>query len=128
MYKLEYEDAAEYFKSKSEAKDAAQEDRGPHKLKWKVLLSPEGKKIGATSGKYLITKVKAENIGKEILIAGPGSGALDDPRTVREFVEDMISAGRPPLSVRAIAESCRWKHHLPAINAVLEEFSEKIKI
>jgi hypothetical protein len=124
MYNLEYDNKFEFFDSKDEAKDAAQEDRGAYALKWKVLRDGKGKKIGAKSGKYTITKVKPKNIGKEILIAGPGPGALDDPRTVREFVEDMIRAGRPPLAVRAVALSCRWKHHMPAINAVLEEFSK----
>ena len=125
MYQLEYENNVEYFEDKDEAKDAAQEDRGAHKLKWKVLRDNGGKKIGAKSGKYTITKIKSEDRGTEVLIAGPGPGALDDPRTVRDFVEDMISAGRPPLAVRAVALSCRWEHHIPAINAVLEEFSKK---
>ncbi len=125
MYKLKYDDTVEYFEDKDEAKDAAQQDRVPYVLKWKVLKNKKGKKIGAKSGKYRITKVKSKDIGTDVLKAGPGPAALDDPRTVREFVEDMIGAGRRHLGIRAVAQSCRWEHHMPAINAILKEFPEK---
>lgn len=125
MYRLTYDDKEEFFDSKDEAKDAAQEDRGAYALKWKVWKNKKGKKIGARSGKYIIKKIKKENIGKEILIAGPGSGATDDPRTARDFVEDMIKAGRRHLAILAVAQSCRWDQHLPTIKAILKEFPEK---
>ena len=51
----------------------------------------------------------------------------DDPRTVREFVEDMLSEGRSPLMIRGVAQSCRWDRYLDEINEVIKEISGKFK-
>lgn len=124
MYRLKYGDVVKYFETKDEAKDAAQEHRGPYKCIWKTKRNKKGKNV-TSSGPYRIKKIKAKNIGTEILKAGPGPAAMDDPRTVRDFVEDMISAGRRHLAIRGVAQSCRWQHHMPAIDAILKEFPEE---
>ncbi len=51
----------------------------------------------------------------------------DNIRTIRDFVEDMLSEGRTPLMIRAIAESCRWAGHLEEINEAIQEISGKFK-
>ena len=51
----------------------------------------------------------------------------DDPRTVREFVEDMLSEGRSPLMIRGVAESCRWERYMEEINEIIQEISVKFK-
>ncbi len=115
-------DITQDFPTKAEAKTAAEEDRGKE-IKWKVKRDPSGKKKKITSGEvegvvYNITKIKSEKTEKEI-------PQTNEPRSARDFVEDMISDGRTPKEVMAVAQSCRWKHHLPAIKDVLEEFSKK---
>ena len=51
----------------------------------------------------------------------------DDPRTVREFVEDLLSEGRTPLMIRGVAESCRWDRYLEEINEIIKEISGKLR-
>ncbi len=51
----------------------------------------------------------------------------DNIRTIRDFVEDLLSMGRTPLMIRAVAESCRWGNHLEAINEIIQEISGKFK-
>ncbi len=48
-------------------------------------------------------------------------------RTIRDFVEDLLSAGRTPIMIRAVAESCRWGNHLEVINEIIQEISGKFK-
>ena len=51
----------------------------------------------------------------------------DDPRTLQEFVEDMMSAGRRPLYIVGVAEACRWNKQIPEIKEIIQEFSKKFK-
>ena len=51
----------------------------------------------------------------------------NNTRTVRDFVEDLLSEGRTPLMIRAVAESCRWAGHLQEINEAIKEISTKFK-
>ena len=51
----------------------------------------------------------------------------NNPRTIRDFVEDLLSEGRTPLMIRAVAESCRWANHLEDINEIIQEISGKSK-
>ncbi len=48
-------------------------------------------------------------------------------RTIRDFVEDLLSEGRTPLMIRAVAESCQWAGHLEEINETIQEISGKFK-
>lgn len=110
------------FPTKAEAKAAAENDWGK-KIQWKIK-SRKKKKVwsGDLGGvAYYIQKIKSEKTEKEI-------PQTNEPRSARDFVEDMISDGRTPKEIMAVAQSCRWKHHLPTIKDVLEEFSKKLKI
>ncbi len=51
----------------------------------------------------------------------------NNPRTIRDFVEDLLSEGRTPIMIRAVAESCRWAGHLQEINDAIKEISIKFK-
>ncbi len=51
----------------------------------------------------------------------------DNIRTIRDFVEDLLSEGRTPIMIQAVAESCRWAGHLDAINELIKEISVKFK-
>ncbi len=48
-------------------------------------------------------------------------------RTIRDFVEDLLSEGRTPIMIQAVAESCRWAGHLDEINELIKEISVKFK-
>jgi len=127
MYRLKairygVEDFARNFENKAAAKEAAQDDYGEDGIRWKVKRNQKGKKVGATSRDlgpvmYDITKVETFPIMKMVPF-------VPYERTVRDFVEDMISKGWRPKEVYAIALGCRWRHHLEAVKGVLEEFSE----
>lgn len=51
----------------------------------------------------------------------------DNTRTIRDFVEDLLSEGRTPIMIRAVAESCRWSNNLQEINDIIKEISGKFK-
>ncbi len=51
----------------------------------------------------------------------------DNIRTLRDFVEDLLSESRTPKMIRAVAESCRWAGHLEEINDLIQEISVKLK-
>ncbi len=51
----------------------------------------------------------------------------NNTRNIRDFVEDLLSIGRTPLMIRAVAESCQWTGHLEEINEIIQEISGKFK-
>jgi len=51
----------------------------------------------------------------------------DDPRTVREFVEEMLLAGRCDEMILAVATACRWNSYIQEIKEILKQFSGILK-
>jgi len=47
--------------------------------------------------------------------------------TVRAFVEDMLSDGRTPKEIIAIAQSTRWKGDIKEVKEIIKSFSKKFK-
>ncbi len=47
-------------------------------------------------------------------------------RTVRDFVEDLLSSGRSAKQVLIVAENSRWKTSLIEVKQVLSTFSGKL--
>ena len=48
-------------------------------------------------------------------------------RTVREFVEDLLSDGRTPDEILVVAENTRWKVDVEEIKSIIKSFSKKFK-
>ena len=48
-------------------------------------------------------------------------------RTVREFVEDLLSDGRTAKQILAVADSTQWKLQTKEIEEVIKSFSNKFK-
>ena len=48
-------------------------------------------------------------------------------RTVREFVEDLLSDGIEPKQILAVARSTRWKSDIEEIKEIIKSFSKKFK-
>lgn len=50
-----------------------------------------------------------------------------EKRTVRHFVEDMLSDGRTPKDILAVAKSTHWESQIEEVKGVIESFSKKFK-
>jgi len=48
-------------------------------------------------------------------------------RTVREFVEDLLSDGIEPKQILAVARSTRWKSDIEEVKEIIKSFSKKFK-
>ena len=48
-------------------------------------------------------------------------------RTLQEFVEDLLSNGRTPNQILAVAYSTRWKLQTEEIKEIIKSFSKKFK-
>ena len=49
-------------------------------------------------------------------------------RTIRDFVEDLLSDGRSIKEIITVAQNTRWKGHIDEIKEILKVFSKKLKI
>ncbi len=52
---------------------------------------------------------------------------MSEKRTVRSFVEDLLSDGRSPKHILAVAQGTRWKLEIEEVKEVLKGFSKKFK-
>ncbi len=52
---------------------------------------------------------------------------MEDTRTVREFVEDLLSDGKTPKQILAVALGTRWASNTKEIKEVIKSFSKKFK-
>ena len=49
------------------------------------------------------------------------------PREIREFVEDLLSDGKQPFEILAVAQASCWKGEKTLILEILKSFSSKLK-
>ncbi len=49
-----------------------------------------------------------------------------EARTVRDFVEDLLSDGRDADYIRMIANNTHWKSRLEEVKQIIESFSSKL--
>jgi hypothetical protein len=49
-------------------------------------------------------------------------------RTIKDFVEDLLSDGRSIKEIITVAQNTRWKGHIYEIKEILTNFSKKLKI
>ena len=49
------------------------------------------------------------------------------PREIREFVEDLLSDGKQPFEILAVASASYWKGQKKLILEILKSFSSKLK-
>jgi hypothetical protein len=52
---------------------------------------------------------------------------MDSERTVRHFVEDMLSNGRSDVQILTVARSTHWRTSITEIEEILKEFSKIMK-
>ena len=77
--------------------------------------------------KYYFCDQKGCEEGNPCKDCEEAAAVTDDPRTVREYVEDMLSGGRRPSAIIWVAMSCRWDSDIPEIKEIIQECSKKFK-